>query len=417
MQKTARPEFPVDNASILFLSLIKPYHTNSFRFSMTLTEPINPEALQEAVNRIHKRFPSVIACLRQDFFHFKQVAAAEPPKVQPDPGLLGVMSAKELAECAFRVYYQDCTVSIEAFHALTDGAGTITTFTTLISEYLKITKGITVPVGPTRLDIKEPPKDTETEDSYLRLRDAKPKHLPSRFSYLPAKPADSNWQVRSNALTMDVKPLLDAAHRYDVTLNTFLTSVLASSIMELQLKERGNKKLKPVRIMIPIDLRRMIGSRTLRNCSLYCLPTMEGYQHNLSFAELCKSFDVQLKEQLSKENQSAMASYNVRTQNAWYFRMLPWKVKSLLLRIGYRFFGESNSSLTLTNLGLVRLPEELMPYVTDIRCWLTPRVSSPYGCTVLSFNNKLTLNMSRFCPTDELGEIFFRKIKELTHDI
>lgn len=112
-----------------------------------------------------------------------------------------------------------------------------------------------------------------------------------------------------------------------------------------------------------------------------------------------------------------MASYNVRTQNAWYFRMLPWRVKSLLLRIGYRFFGESNSSLTLTNLGLVRLPEELMPYVTDIRCWLTPRVSSPYGCTVLSFNNKLTLNMSRFCPTDELGEIFFRKIKELTHDI
>ena len=124
--------------------------------------------------------------------------------------------------------------------------------------------------------------------------------------------------------------------------------------------------------------------------------------------------EYQLKEQLSKENQSAMASYNVRTQNAWYFRYMPWKIKGILMRIGYRFFGESNSSLTLTNLGLVRLPEELYPYVTDIRCWLTPRVSSPYGCTVLSFNNKLTLNMSRFCPVDELGEIFFRKIQELT---
>ena len=414
MKKTARPEFPVDNASILFLSLIKPYHTNSFRFSMTLTDPINPEALQEAVNRIHKRFPSVIASFRQDFFHYKQVASAEPPKVQPDPGLLRAMSAEELETCALRVYYQGCTVSIEAFHALTDGNGTITTFTTLISEYLSIVKAISVPVGPTRLDITAQPQEAETEDSYLRLRDAKPKHLPSRFSYLPAKPADSDWQVRSNALTMDVKPLLDAAHRYDVTLNTFLTSVLAASIMELQLKERCDKKLKPVRIMIPIDLRRMIGSRTLRNCSLYCLPTMEGHQHDLPFAELCKSFDVQLKEQLSKENQSAMASYNVRTQNAWYFRMLPWKVKSLLLRIGYRFFGESNSSLTLTNLGLVTLPEEMQPYVENFQCWLTPRVSSPYGCTVLSFNNKLTLNMSRFCPTDELGEIFFQKIKELT---
>lgn len=414
MQKTTRPEFPVDNASILFLSLIKPFHTNSFRFSMTLKEPIDPEALQQAVNRIHKRFPSVIAAFRQDFFHYTQVASAQPPKVQPDTALLRAMTAEELENCALRVLYRDCTVSLEAFHALTDGNGTLTTFTTLISEYLQITKGITVPVGPTRLDVTDEPRAAETEDSYLRLQDSKPKHLPSRFSYLPAKPADSDWEARSNALTLDIQPLLDAAHRYDVTLNTFLTSALATSIMELQKKERAGKRLKPVRIMIPIDLRRMIGSRTLRNCSLYTLPTMEGYQHDLPFAELCKIFDVQLKQQLSKENQSAMASYNVRTQNAWYFRYMPWKVKGALMRFGYRFFGESNSSMTLTNLGLVRLPEELYDHVTDIRCWLTPRVSSPYGCTVLSFNNKLTLNMSRFCLHDELGEIFFRKIKELT---
>lgn len=413
MKKTTRPEFPVDNASILFLSLIRPYHTNSFRFSMTLTEPICPDALQEAVNRIHKRFPSVIAGLRQDLFHYRQVAALHPPRVQPDPGLLRPMSAEELETCAFRVYYQDATVSLEVFHALTDGNGTLTTFTTLISEYLQITKGLHVPFGPTRLDPSEEPQPHETEDSYLRLRDAKPRHLPSRFSYLPGKPADCDWQVRSNALTMEIQPLLEAAHRFDVTLNTFLTSVLAASIMELQLKERKGKKLKPVRLMIPIDLRRMAGSRTLRNFSLYTLPTMEAEHCHLSMEKLCKLFDAQLKEQLSKENQSAMASYNVRTQNAWYFRMFPWKIKRLLMRVGYRFFGESNSSLTLTNLGLVRLPEELAPYVTDVRCWLTPRVSSPYGCTVLSFNNQLTLNMSRFCPRDELGEIFFQKISEL----
>jgi len=411
MQKTTRLEFPVDNASILFLSLIKPYHTNSFRFSMTLTEPIDPEALQEAVNRIHPRFPSVIAGLRQDFFHYKQVAASNPPKVQPDPGLLRAMTAEELRDCAFRVYYQDCTVSIEAFHALTDGAGTIVTFTTLISEYLKITKGITVPVGPTRLDVAERPKESETEDAYLRLRDAKPKHLPSRFSYLPAKPADSDWQVRSDALTLDIQPLLDAAHRYDVTLNTFLTAVLASSIMELQIKEQGSKKLKPVRLMIPIDLRRMIGSRTLRNCSLYTLPTMEGYQHNLPMEELCKIFDAQLKEQLSKENQSSMASYNVRTQNSPLFRCIPWAVKSAAMRLGYRFFGEVNSSLTLTNLGRVQLPEEFLAYVENFQANLTPRTGSPYACTVLTYGSNVTIKISKFCENTELEEIFFRNLK------
>ena len=47
MQKTTRPEFTVDNASILFLSLIRPYHTNNFRISITLTEPICPECRAE----------------------------------------------------------------------------------------------------------------------------------------------------------------------------------------------------------------------------------------------------------------------------------------------------------------------------------------------------------------------------------
>ena len=37
-------------------------------------------------------------------------------------------------------------------------------------------------------------------------------------------------------------------------------------------------------------------------------------------------------KQLSKENQSAMASYNVRTQNAWYFRYMPWKIKGMLMQ-------------------------------------------------------------------------------------
>lgn len=413
MKQTAFREFPVDNASILFLSLIRPYHTNSFRFSMTLHEPVCPEALQQAVDRITPRFPSVIAGLRQDFLHYRQVAAAQPPKVMPDPGLLKAMTKEELGSCCFRVYYQDCTVSIEAFHALTDGYGAITTFTTLISEYLNILHGTKIPVSLTRLDPQEQPRQEEVSDDFLQMAEGPARHLPSRFSYLPSRPEEADWQVRANRLTLDTKSLLNAAHRYGVTLNTLLTTVLAASVMEMQIQEKGSKGLKPVRIMVPVDLRRLVGSRTLRNFSLYTLPTMEPEHHNLSLTELCKVFGDQLKIQLSKESLSAMVSYNVRTQNAWFFRMIPWKLKSAALRLGYRFFGESNSSLTLTNLGLVRFPEALQPYVKDFSSWLTPRVSSPFGCTVLSYGDKVTLNMSRFGEEDPLGQLFFQKLKEV----
>lgn len=411
MKNTTDRVFPVDNASILFLSLIRPYHTNSFRFSMTMKETVCPEALQEAVNRIYRRFPSVIAGVQQGFFAYRQVAASAPPVVRPDPGLLKAMTKEELHNCCFRVFYQERTISLEVFHALTDGYGTITTFTTLVCEYLNIRCGTVVPTGLTRLDVRKEPQAEEVVDSFLSLKDVPPRHLPSRFSYLPARPKALDWQVRSESLTLDTKPLLEAARRHGVTLNTLLTTVLADAVMELQLRERAGKKLKPVRIMVPVDLRRLVGSRTLRNFSLYTLPTMEGDQHGLSFPELCKVFDRQLKVQLSKENLCAMVSYNVRTQNGWYFKACPWVIKRALLKIGYRFFGESNSSLTLTNLGIVRFPEELMGHIEDFQCWLTPRVSSPYGCTAMTVGNKLTLNMSRFTQQDALSEIFFQKLK------
>lgn len=413
MNTTNFREFPVDNASILFLSLIRPHHTNIFRFSARLRNRIQPEALQKAVNRIHYRFPSVVAGLRQDFFHFRQVAAAVPPTVQPDPGLLIPMTPQEIRTCAFRVYYQDTTVSLEIFHALTDGSGAVVTLTALLTEYLHLVNEADVSTAANLPALIGEPQICETADDYLQLANVPPRQMPSRYAYQPARPVDADWQVRTSSLTVDTRLLLDAAHRHGVTLNTLLTTVLASSTMDLQVQEKGSRSLLPVRIMVPVNLRKLIGSRTLRNFTHYTLPTMEAHHHGLSLKELCHVIAGQLQEQLSLEHLSAAVSNNVKMQRAWYFRMLPWCIKKTILRIGYRFFGESNSSVTLTNLGVVKLPEEVQAQVEDFQVFMTPRVRSPYGCTILSFGDRITLNMSRFCPEDTLGTLFFQKIGTL----
>ena len=61
MKKTARTLYPVDNSSILFFALMRRNHTNCYRFTMTLSEEVCPEILQLAVDRIYRRFPTVIA--------------------------------------------------------------------------------------------------------------------------------------------------------------------------------------------------------------------------------------------------------------------------------------------------------------------------------------------------------------------
>lgn len=401
----------VDNASILFLSLMRKEHANSFRFTMSLEEGIDPVVLQTAVDRIYRRFPTIIAGFRRGFFHFLQVPASQPPQVRRDPGCLLTMSRSEIESCCYRVFYSGKDISIEAFHALTDGYGAITSFITLVSEYLHLKKGIDVGVSQTRLDALALPQAQEICDSFLEHTQAAPKCLPSRFSYQLPRSSHADWNVKTSSLKIETKLLLDAAHRENVTINTLLSSVLASSVMELQKRYRTKRTLKPVRIMVPVDLRRLFPSTTLRNFSLYALPTMEPSDQDSPLGDICSSFSSQLRNQLSKESLSRMISYNVRTQNSLLFRYIPWKIKSTAMRIGYRFFGESNSSLTLTNLGKIRLPEALAPHVKDMQVFLTPRMGSPYGCAVLSFGDKLTINVSRFCEQPELEEIFFKKLQ------
>ena len=411
MKQTAFSEFYVDNASILFLSRVYPYHTNSFRFTITMTEEVDSNLLQQAVDLTWKRFPSVIAGFRKGFFRFRQIPVVHAPQVQPDPGVLATMTAREVKEGCFRIYYSGKDIIIEAFHALTDGYGAITTFTTMIAEYLQMKYGILIPFSETRLDVRENPKEPEVVDSFLDHAQEKPRHLPSRYAYQLPRTEDTDWQVRVNSFVPSTRKLLDAAHRYEVTLNSLLSAVLASSVMELQKQHQQSNRLKPVRLMVPIDLRRLLGSTTLRNFSLYALPTMEASDHDRPFPEFCRSFGQQLKEQLSRESISQMIAYNVKTQNAWWFRMIPWAVKGACMRIGYRFFGESNPSLTLTNLGRVQLPAEMQPYIENLQAFLTPRTGSPYGCAVLTYGDKVNINMSRFTPEPELDAIFFRNLQ------
>ena len=66
-----------------------------------------------------------------------------------------------------RFYYYRNRISIEVFHALSDGGGAIVFFRTLLAEYLRQT-GVDIPAGNGVLDLNEPPREEEMEDAYAR---------------------------------------------------------------------------------------------------------------------------------------------------------------------------------------------------------------------------------------------------------
>lgn len=415
MKKTTFSEYAIDNASILYLSLMRRDHTNTYRFSMTLKESICPDTLQMAVDRIYRRFPTVIAGFLPGFFHYLQVPAKTPPQVQPDPGCLVTMTPEEIRKCAYRVYYTGNTVSIEAFHALTDGYGAIASFATLMAEYLRLKYGVHIPVSSVLMDIEQSPMLNELEDAYLNYENGKPLHLPSRYAYQLPGGNGVRDAVRISSLTMPTAEILDAAHRHGVSITTLVSSVMAAAVMEIQQRYPGCTGIKPVRIMVPVDLRRLFPSQTLRNFILYALPTMEPQDRSKPLPELLRSFSRQLHAQTERKQLSSIMSYNVRTQRAWYFQIIPLAIKRVMMRLIYRFFGESNSSVTVTNLGNVHLPEEMTDYIHHMEVILTPRMRSPYNCAILSYNGMLSINISRFPQETELEELFFQKLQAAIH--
>ena len=402
--------YAVDNSAILYLALMRRTHTNVYRFTMTLKHDIDPVLLQQAVERIYKRFPTIIAGFRPDFFQYTMVPAASAPIVRPDPGCLVTMTREEIESCAYRVFYRGKDISFEAFHAVTDGYGAIASFTTLVAEYLRLRHNMEIPVSQTLRSLEDEPQDFELEDSYVTRQAGKPLHLPSRYSYqLPGNYAESH--VHTCVRTYPTADIVAASKAQGVSMTALLSGVMASAIMDVQSRHR--RKLLPVRIMIPADLRRMFRSTTLRNFILYALPTMEPSDRRLPLKELLGRFHTQIREQLEPKRMASIMAYNVRTQASLFFRSIPRALKCGIMRFVYKYFGESNSSITLTNIGNVTLPEEMAPHVDGIQCILTPQAGSPYNCAVIATGGKLNITLSRFPHRSELEEVFFAKLDSI----
>ena len=408
IQKTGG--LPIDNSAILYLSQLQPNHTNTYRFTAFLTEPVCPAVLQKAADCVCARFPSIYAGFRPGFFSYSVVSAAEAPTATEDTGLLRTMSGEEIQHCAYRILYSGCEISIEAFHALTDGFGAMLSFRTLLAEYLFLRYGLRSPERTEVLENCAPDWNEELRDAYLDHVHLAPKSVPNRSSYqLPGK--ERNWEVKAVSEAFDTQQLLTAAKAYGVSLTAFLSCIMAESIMEVQLRESRKRRPAPVRIMVPVDLRKLAPSGTLRNFILYAMPTMEPEQAYLPRLERMKSFHRQLREQVSREYLLPQVSRNVRLQRSMLFRYIPRAVKCLIMQTVYGLFGERNSSITLTNLGTVAFSEEIRRYVRGVNVMLTPRRKSPYNCAVVSCGDTIRINITRFARHPDMEALFFQKLR------
>ena len=404
----------LDNAALIFPAVRRRRWANAFRVSATLAEPVDPAVLQQAVENLMPRFPSMYVRLRTGVFWYYLEELETPPTVHEDYAYpLTLMQNKELHTCCLRVMYFRDRIAVEFFHSLTDGTGGMTYLKTLTARYLTLKYGVEIPPEEGVLDWQEAPKPEELEDSFVRntngvvLND----HEPDALRMIGTREYDFLY------LTTGVIPteaLLEAAHRYQSTITVFLAAVLEQSILEYQAERCPNrKKRKPVKVTIPINLRRLYGSKTLRNFVLTLNPGVDPRMGDYTLEELCKVMAAQLAAEGTPQQMAGRIAANVTPQQIAAIRAVPLWLKNIIMGIIYTQRGETKGCINLSNLGPVRLPASMTPYVRRMEFIIGPQRTYPNNCSIASFGGETYVNIIRNIREPELERRFYSRLVEL----
>ena len=197
-----------------------------------------------------------------------------------------------------------------------------------------------------------------------------------------------------------------------LTLTAFLGAALMSALQNLQ-KEKVPfaKKRKPIKVLLPVNLRALFPSKTLRNFALYTTPEIDPKVGEYSFDEICREVKHRMGAEVNPKFMSTMIATNVKSEKSVILKIVPLFIKNIVMKIVFDIVGEKKSCLALSNLGNVHLPEEMAGYIERFDVILGVQAQAPNNCGVVSFDGTLYINFIRNIKESEL-EYHFYKVLE-----
>ena len=404
---------PLDNAAKIYPAARRKHWSNVFRLSATLSEPIDPAVMQAALDVTVKRFPSIAVRLRRGIFWYYLQQLPQAPQLREEYRcpLVG-MTKEETRRCALRVIVHHDRVAVEFFHSLTDGTGATVFLKSLVAEYLERKYGISIRAENGVLCRREAPKSEELEDSFSRY--AAPIQASRREKtawHLTGTPTADGFS-HLTCFQMPVQALLEQAHRRGVSLTAFLTAVMMDALQRLQ-EEEAPRRPKPIKVLIPVNLRKLFPSQSLRNFALYTTPQILPRLGRYTLDEICAIVSHWMGLEITPKQMAMKIATNVASEKLMAVRIMPLFIKNLVMKAIFDTVGECKSCLTLSNLGQIRLPEEMVPYVKRMDFILGVQATAPYNCGVLSWGDTVYLNFIRNIRQPKLEQKFYQVLQEL----
>ena len=400
--------YRLDNAGVLYSALKKEKYAPVYRFSAVMKDPVDPEALQRAVDRTMPRFPGFRVRIRKGAFWCYFEPNEKPgPFVKPDiANPCQPIREKPDNDWLIRFYYYENRISFEAFHAISDGAGALTFFRTILAEYLR-QLGVEIPPDPSILDVDAPPKPEELEDAYGRY--AGKRVLRGKLeatAYPNVSAAEPFYTLNVTMGLMSVAEVKAQAKAHGASLTEYLTAVLLMSLMEKQTAERPHR-LRPVALAIPINLRSWFPSETLRNFILTARPCIDPNLGAYSLEEIIRYVHSYMNLHLSRQEMRAILTGNVKFTRNRLLQMIPMFLKQPVMAFSYQLLGVRPYTATYTNPGPFRVPKAMEPYIARMEVILGQATRPSPHCASISYGDTLEVTFAGTGVSSETERLFF----------
>ncbi|MDO4572984.1 MAG: alcohol acetyltransferase, partial [Clostridia bacterium] len=336
----------LDNAALIYPATMNRNWTALFRLSATLREPVDADVLERAFVRALGRCPSLSVRLRRGAFWFYLEHSAGAPPIEQDVGNPCVrMRLKDNGGYGIRVRYYQNRIAVEFFHVLTDGTGGLVFLKTLVAEYLRLKYGADIPCSEDILDCGAEPAPEELEDSFYRYSGSETQSRREDKAYHISGTDEADGFIHITTGELDAEQLRGMAREKGVSLTEYLTAVLLLSVDAIQRRRVPLRRhYRPVKVCVPVNLRRFFPSRTLRNFSSYVNPGIQPRLGSYDFDETLKVVHHFMAMETTDKLLGAKFTTNVRTEQNPMLRIMPLFIKNAAMKLVYAQVGDAVSS-------------------------------------------------------------------------
>ena len=401
--------YRLDNAAVVYSAIQKETYSAVYRFSAVMDQPVDPEALQRAVDKTMPRFPGFRVRIKPGiFWYYSEFNDAPGPFVQKDiANPCQPVRFDQGDGWLVRFFYYERRISLEVFHAISDGGGAMTLLRTLLAVYLR-ELGYQIPNTCGVLDVDQPPRPEELEDAYARYATVKARSFTTlKKAYANAGTPEPFYTLNVTMGFCSVRQLKEKAKEHGASITEYLTAVLLKVLVDKQYRE-GPKKELPVSLAIPINLRPWFPTESLRNFILTVRPCIDPSLGEYTFEEIVSQVHHYLRLNINRQQMQAELAGNVKFARNKFVQIMPIALKKPGIAFGYWMAGVRPYSGTYTNPGPFQVPEEMRPHIRRMEVILGQATMPRVHCASISYGDIMEITFAGTQKETDTERDFFR---------